>query len=211
MSKQELVTSSNKFSLDTAQVKFDAKITSKDLIEASIFGHEEKLLNDEKELNKYIKTLEETDTELRNKKVKLIETFVKKYKNKDAEVICKKFNEFLGKKEKVEYNGHETSNNKIRITISIGEEGYHSSHIEKRFDIDISDDVIKTNTEIKNNTKELEKSTLILQTLQQQIKEVPRMKKRVNAAFVKTLMKNENMTGAQILEKLHEEIEKGQC
>lgn len=210
--KQELVTTVNnvvngnsKISLENTQVRFDAKISTKDLIDAVIFQKEEELVQKKKTLDKLIEKLEEEGIELEEKLSKIIESEVKKYKNKDAEDIAKKVNDFLGvKSNKVSYYGG-VNENKFCVNISIEIQRYNVC--AKWIDLDLPKTIKEAQDAKKKNTSELNKQRKILKEVNEQLSEVPRWKKRVQAGFVAKLVDG-GLTGEQMLLTLREELEK---
>lgn len=199
---------SGNLQIDTS-VKFEGKITNSDLMNALIFEIEEDLLNSQKKIKK---ELGKNNAEWAENNVKSSEALVaiaSKHSSKEVDSFTKALESFTGKKAKAIYTAF-VSNKLvgkkqvnvlyIRTTINYNNADHYGS---KQFTKDEEQKTIPSAIKkfISNGDKFQKKQTDLNDehyALQEQINELPRLKKRLQAKFVKTML-NGNVNDRKIM------------
>lgn len=201
--KGELVvaapTTGGNLQVDTS-VKFEGKITNSDLMDALIFEIEEGLLNDQKALNIKSNNAYKVKTEIQERRNKAFNELSGKFKNKEADKFLKIFNSFLGKKAKLNYtlNGNRTQDGKVKHTMRAQFYDNNYTNFQKDFDYTLPSNIVKLDSEVTTAQKVLEGINSELQAVQTQINELPRLKKRLKAKFVQTML-NGNVNDRKVM------------
>lgn len=199
---QELVT-------DQECLKFDGKFNTNDLIDAAVFDNEEALIKEKEALSKEKISLRKQHAELCKTHTKLLENISKNSKNKDAENIVKSIEKFTGKKLNLVYNATISNKSELLLGITISKrrdfndyyDAIVSNTIKSKLPEDISDSV-------KAKKECLAKITKIdsdMEDIQNEMNDLPRLKKRVKSYLVKNKIKSAK-DGGEILKVLGQAI-----
>lgn len=215
--KQELVVFKNKKLAinDECDIKFEAKLNHKDIIDAVIFNKEEELLQEQKRLVELQRnTREQKYAEDLDKK---LTQFAKSYKNKNVVNLCDQFNKLLSEKNRFNkinyewtgdiYYDSEIENKKLDLNVRFKISDCRYSQIEFKIQIDLPNTLVAArNLQVKydNELKKIERDLTIINN---KLKEVPRWKKQINANLVSKLF-TEGISRANMISVLREELDK---
>lgn len=192
--------------VDTS-VKFEGKITNSDLMDALIFQIEEDLLAERKELMKEYTKLSEASNKKQVAYNKTLTDISVKYKNKDIDKFLTLFNSFVhpndtsSRKAYVTYTTQfypktEKDAEKIVVTASLRDGSYFScaKTFEQKVPANVKDALAGCTA-----AQEVSKKNADLQReVNEKIAELPRLKKRLKAKFVQTML-NGNINDRKVM------------
>lgn len=194
--------------VDTS-VKFEGKITTSDLIESVIFQIEEELLDIRKELNSQdLKASKNIDSVYISQNKLLVE-IAKKYKNKDVDKFITQYENFIDQKLKVSYRAHIAQENNVdKLIVRADFRNGHYTSFSKNIEVKMTD-AIKKNIVACNEAQKVRDALFKkIEANAEKISELPRLKKRVKATFVKNMLSTNTNDKKLMFEQLRKELMK---
>lgn len=205
MSNQELITNTtNPIALSTEScVKFDGKISTSDLIEAVLFETEENLSNSLNALESQYKNLLKQEITLVEQKEKIYERINKQYYKKYNSLI-KQLELFYSSKVEVSSEIiRSSSKTSMEIDITIYNSKVDlSKRVKENMPKDLSENMKQINILKKNISENLEK----IDNISDCIKRLPMVKKKIKTEFIKSIIKGDNLSAKDMLQKLREAV-----
>lgn len=212
----ELMPTSNRGALvltPDSGVRFEGKINTNDLIDAVLYEKEELLRLKENQINEEIHKIETKLDNLSSEIDKMVENIGKNFNTKKYDSLIKQLNEFntknkfkiivsdsyIDKKDKlniilcIEYinrNGNRYSAGDTLLT------KYENIDIPKNLN-----NLIKERYNLNKKNNNLKKD---LEECKQEIKNLPNLKKKIKAEFVKSMVRGDNLSTQDLLEQLRE-------
>lgn len=214
-SKQELITQSAGLPAPAELVKVDIKVNTSDMVDAMVFDSEEHLRSEKKRIDKDNTELLAERGKLLEKHLKLIDKFAKDYEDKKANALLKSISEFVGKQGMIEKSARQETNTKnrtyLKLDIAIcakeASRRYYSpeTYCSKTIEVDLPKDLEQINKDLDKIAKTLEKNNAEMVKLDESIKELPHLKKRVKATMIKNKVRTVK-DGEQLMKAIESAI-----
>lgn len=204
MSNQELITNTiNPISLNPeSSVKFDAKISTSDLIEAVLFEREEFLTNSLNSLEKEYKKLCEQQIDIEKKEVIITDKIIKLIPAK-YNALLKNLEKFCGEKINIEREISNTTNTKIRIVTSMWNKNISINNTTEE---SIPKDLLEINKQLNILRTKISKNRDNMDNISNLMKQLPMIKKKIKTEFIKNVIRGDNLSAKDMLAKLKDAV-----
>lgn len=214
--KQELMVQSAGLPAPQELVKVDIKVNTSDMVDAMVFDSEELLRKERKDLLATREDLGTEYTKLDEKRAKLLVKQEKEFSDKKISALAKSMTDFLGKTVSIICNANIRNNSsskkqELEMSVSLCSKEtrrYYDgdvTHLSKTLVTELPKELSEVIKEMEKNRKDYTKNIELVNKVDDSIKELPHLKKRVKSTIVKNKVRQVK-DGEQLIKAIESAI-----